>query len=328
MSGTPDPLIDVAKSLLSRLQIPPAQVESLAQQALSLDYWRTLNPQLGVAAAASRQVEAATVPLQQVDDCVAAIAREGYFQLHHLLAPDVAKQMRAAMENLCAHDWLPVFAFMYDEFWQMTRGAAVTHLLTGALGEGYMQRPGVWAHRVQPVRGAAGWLPHVDSYGKKGTPGHLALWFPLSDATLENGCMYVIPRDLIDPEIAERFSELKTVAATELRLLLQRARALPAAAGTLLGWDFNVIHWGSTALGGGEPRLSVAIEFVSRKDAGLDPRTVPFSVDGNLPTFAERARMVAASIVEYSRHETLVKRFVPVAERMLKEVAVGAEASR
>jgi len=40
----------------------------------------------------------------------------------------------------------------------------------------------------------------------------------------------LIPRDLVEPEIAEHFVELKTVTAADLRALLQRARALPAAA--------------------------------------------------------------------------------------------------
>jgi len=324
MSNDSDSLIAAAAGLLSRLDMAPSRVESLARQALSRDYWRALNPQLALETATARQMEASEVTLQQVDDCLAGLGEEGYFQLPRLLAPDVVQQMRIAIENLGAHEWLPVFSFVYDEFWQMSRGAAVTHLLTRALGEGYLQRPGIWTHRVLPARGSSGWPPHVDSHGKGHISGHLSLWFPFSDATLENGCMYVIPRDLVNPEIAEHFAELNTVTAADLRALLQRARALPAPAGAVMGWDFNVIHWGSTALGGGEPRISVAIEFVAAADAHLYPRTVAFEVSGPLPSFTERLRMVAVSILDYANQETLAARFVPVAERILQEVAVDA----
>jgi len=93
-------------SLLSRLQMAPSQVETAVRQALSRDYWRALNPQLSVESDAPRQMEAAGVTLQEVDGCIAGLGHEGYFQLSPAARCRCGKQMRSAIENLCAHDWL------------------------------------------------------------------------------------------------------------------------------------------------------------------------------------------------------------------------------
>src|SRR5439155_714271 len=68
---------------------------------------------------------------------------------------------------------------------------------------------------------------------------------PLSDATLDNGCIYLIPRDLIAAETAEAFIRTQTVGFAELAELLQGSRALPARAGSVLGRDYPLIHWGA-----------------------------------------------------------------------------------
>lgn len=327
MPADSDALSAAATGLLARLELTPEQTREMAARALDPAYWRGLNPKLSACGEPRRQMETG-VPLEQMDECAAEIARHGYFHREGLLDTAAIAEMRAAVETLCAHGWLPVFGFLYDEFWQVTRGPAITRLLTSVLGPGYLQRPGVWSHRVKPLRGAAGWEPHVDGYGKGETKGHFSLWLPLSEGTLENGCMCVIPRDLVAPEIAEHFAEIEGVTRTQLREMLQVVHALPAQPGAVLGWDFNVIHWGSVARGGGEPRVSIAVEFVSAEMASSDPGAVPFRVDGPLPTYRERLAMVAQSVVDYARHETVARVFVPVAEAILKSNALVAGGAR
>jgi ectoine hydroxylase-related dioxygenase (phytanoyl-CoA dioxygenase family) len=328
-----DALIRTATSLLARLDFTAQELEEHTARALDPAYWRELNPALSLFGTGDRKLEGSSITAAQMDEHAAAVTRHGYFHCARLLDDSAVAKMRAAVEVLCAHDWLPVFGFMYDEFWLVTRGPRITQLLQSLLGPGYVQRPGVWAHRVLPHRGATGWQPHVDSYGAGDTPGHFSIWIALSDATLENGCMYVLPRDMVEPGFAEHFSELKTVTAGQLWRLLQRAHALPGLAGTVMGWDFNVIHWGSTALDGGEARISVAVEFAARQHARFDPRNLTadgatFDPGTALPSFPARLRMVAESIAEYARLETMARRFLPLAERLLKTEAVLEERHR
>src|SRR5207244_2616081 len=97
----------------------------------------------------------------------------------------------------------------------------------------------------EPTPGASGWPPHCDDANR---PNRVTVWIPLSDATLDNGCMYVVPRDR---------------AAADADARLQACRALPAAAGSILGWNFDVLHWGSTCTRPGEPRIAISQEFIA-----------------------------------------------------------------
>src|SRR5207245_2078717 len=126
---------------------------------------------------------------------------EGYFQAEPLFSVRVIQRLRNGIEVLRKEDWPPVFSFIYDEFWLATRGPSLAGLLSTALGPEHRQIPHLWTFYIPPTRGATGWLPHVDGWEKSDGSGdrsnRLTVWIPLSEATLENGCMYVIPKHLL-----------------------------------------------------------------------------------------------------------------------------------
>ena len=121
-------------------------------------------------------------------------------------------------------------------------------------------------------------LPHrdysaADSLHRDGEeedhPAILTVWIPLNDATLDNGCMYVVPREF-DTDFARTDNHAHMNPATEVRrglsskiqFPLHGVRALPAPAGSLLAWYGNTIHWGSTCSRyAKEPRKSIALTF-------------------------------------------------------------------
>jgi len=209
--------------------------------------------------------------------------------------------------------WPAGFTYVYDEFWQLARTPTVAALLRAILGEDCVQWPGVWTHRVLPQRGSHGWAPHVDSSGYGAQPEALGVWFPLTDATLENGCMYVIARDLAPPGLAERFATIESVTRSDLRQLLQSAHALPAAAGALLGWDQNVNHWGATCQGHGQPRISTAMELASAREAARHQQwSLPLNAP--LPAFEERLRLIGESLLSYTRFEPQLAAYAPLAK--------------
>jgi hypothetical protein len=202
-------------------------------------------------------------------------AQEGFFQTQPVLAPPVLQRLRECVEVLKKEDWPPVFAFVYDELWLATRTPFLSRLLGGILAPGYRQTSHIWCHYVRPGRGEGGWPPHVDGYrdGKRVT-----VWTPLSDATLDNGCIYVIPRDLITRELADAFGGIQTVGFAEVAGLLQSSRALPAQAGSILGWDYSLIHWGSKCGWASNPRISIAVAFIA-SDTEPTSRELPL-LDG------------------------------------------------
>jgi hypothetical protein len=52
-----------------------------------------------------------------------------------------------------------------------------------------------WAWYIDPLKEEKGWQPHRDRDTMSTTPDpqYCTVWIPLTDATLDNGCMFVLP---------------------------------------------------------------------------------------------------------------------------------------
>ena len=76
-------------------------------------------------------------------------------------------------------------------------------------------------------------------------------WVPLTDATLDTGCLHVVPRDadrLFDePEHPDHLRPARSEAdgGQALRFPAGAARAIPAEAGSVCVWAGQTIHYGS-----------------------------------------------------------------------------------
>lgn len=279
-------------------------VRSLLMQALDIRYWRELIPEMTV----ERPPAAAAVGETQPEDAfevaiLKQVQDDGWFQLDPVFAAAALGRLNNALNVLMGAGWLPVFCFMYDEFWSLTRAAAVRRVLSMLLGPRYRQRPSFWTHYVEARPGAHGWRPHTDASHSpgllpSGRPAMMSLWIPLSEATLDNGCMYVIPTSG-HPTIGARFGSLADVTRDELETILQSSRALPAQAGSVLGWHGHVVHWGSAASGRSpHPRISLALEFQNEELVAELP-TLLLDPEGPLPSFRQRLLLIAAQIKMY-----------------------------
>jgi hypothetical protein len=141
----------------------------------------------------------------------------------------------------------------------------------------------------------------------------------LSDATLDNGCIYVVPRDLVSREIASGFSNMRTISSADASALLQSSRALPAKAGSILGWDYTLIHWGSKCGWPGHPRISIAVTFIA-SDTEPTTREPPLlDGSGTPPNFAQRLHLIGKGIQTYQRREPLMIRYQEIAQRLLQQ---------
>ena len=87
--------------------------------------------------------------------------------------------------------------------------------------------------------------------GSLGTPKLVCVWVPLTDATLDTGCLHVVPRDadrLFDePEHPDHLRPARSEAdgGQALRFPAGAARAIPAEAGSVCVWAGQTIHYGS-----------------------------------------------------------------------------------
>ncbi|HUS19715.1 MAG TPA: phytanoyl-CoA dioxygenase family protein [Terriglobales bacterium] len=315
MDPTSKSFAEIAQKLLDQNRLPPERLKSRLEQALDPDYWRSLSPDLHIDVAPRTDMEPAPASDEAIDHAIASVRDFGYFKMPPVISSTVLRQMVIAVEKLAAEDWPAPFTFVYDEFWQLSRTSTARRILEGVLGRSFKQNSNVWTHHVHPHRGSSGWHPHID--GLQEPAGRLSLWIPLTDATLDNGCMYVIPRDRMSSELLTKYLKRDSLDRIDAEQMLQASYALPASAGSLLGWGFDVMHWGSVCTGEFPPRISIALEFLA-DGASTFPDELPL-LDGAAapPAFAERVRSIASGIVKYSKFEPLVARYKDLASQIV-----------
>ncbi len=277
------------------------------RDAHEIGFWHTLNPDLTIGDTPLAR-KSAHNPALAVAALAADTVREGYFQAPPIIAPAQAARLARVIDGLVRRGIPPVFCLVYDEFWHMFGG--LDPLLRSLLGEGYSMMPtDIWAWHVATRDGATGWGPHrdlprADAVRANGLPRLLNVWLPLTDVSPDNACMYVLPAHL-DPNFPEHVDG----GAFGLKDW-QNIRALPARAGSPLGWNTQVLHWGGRSSGRAPvPRISVGIYFHSA-DCDLHQlnpdvartgfTSLPFGPQLKLP-FATRLEAIAGAIYMYNR---------------------------
>ncbi len=305
---------EAAIELLKEAGLTPQEVDRRLECARDPDYWSRLNPQLSVLGESKIFLDAPPLDAGRHRTTLERLETEGYFQLPPLFEKSSIDSIRQAVETVRAAGWPMVFAFVYRECWQIFRANPIVQMLSSALGDGYLQNSRIWCFYVHPRRGASGWPPHADKFKLN---NRVSIWLPITDATLDNGCMYVIPRNRVPESLRElNFPDFGPVNYEQLSALLRGTRAVPAMAGSLLGWNFQLIHWGSMNQGADQPRIALGAEFIS-KDVSLGTGEAPvFPVRGALPTFADRMKSIGTATLTFGKREPLPARFQRVAEEL------------
>lgn len=245
---------------------------------------------------------------------VASYRTSGFLALAGVLSQSRVAAVRGAIEHLREAGLPAVWAYIYDDLWQVGRAPILRKLLRELLGAEVRLMPRIWAHYVAASRGNSGWRPHVDK-GDDGRPA-VSLWVPLSSAKVTNGCMYLVKRDARIPETVGKTRERAELSMNDVIDILENVRALPAEPGDILCWDESTLHWGADYEGGDVPRVSFALEFTAvsndeKADEGLmDPLAA-------MPDFASRLRLIAESILTYRRFDAAAERMVPLANQIL-----------
>jgi phytanoyl-CoA dioxygenase PhyH len=212
---------------------------------------------------------------------------EGYFQLPPVFTEAELAPIRDTLMCFRAQRVPPVYIYLYDQPWHLFH--RLTQLVGHFLGDKFAILPNLWAwHLATP--GEAGWPPHRDcdadtvfDIGGDRILMSLSLWVPLTDTGPENGCMYVLPR---------------TVQPGPEGQDLTQGVALPARAGSVLGWTQDLYHWGGayTAEASG-PRLSLSLEFQNR---AFEPLIEPLLDFSKLPPFGQRLALIDTQFAKYN----------------------------
>src|SRR5262245_5368908 len=179
-------------------------ISKSGQQTMSLttwmtaDYWLKLASHLHIRDVA---LLTRTLPFDLHDNIVqeldTRLVREGYFQIDPLNWGVPIGDMAHAIQALEQNRWMPVFAFVFDEYWVMYH--QLKNVLARLLGADFKFKPNFWAWHIDPRQGQSGWEPHRDDSKTgllpDGRSRCLTVWVALTDATPLNGCIYVVPAD-------------------------------------------------------------------------------------------------------------------------------------
>lgn len=271
-------------------------MSSLRDQILDLDYWRALNPHLTVSQAPkfSEDLVFADKCLQVTSD---RLHHDGYIHQDQVFSSEETSVLRIGVEALVKQGWPAAFIYVYDEAWDLFH--KLDGFLSHFLGEDFGLLPHFWAWHVD-VDGKgqeSGWPPHVDYPGECAFFDDflvsLSLWIPLSDATPENGCMSILP--------LSRQKQYESPVKEPEDILLQDVRALPAKAGSLLGWRQDLWHWsGRSSKYAQAPRISLSLEFQNRAFESLSASL--FDLD-TPPDPILRLRLVCGQFAKYDHME-------------------------
>ena len=219
------------------------------------------------------------------------LLEEGYVQAPKLPWGDSFLHIKEAIELLERLNLPLPFIFVCYEPWLLL---TKLHKILGKLLEGeYCLLPDFWVWHVDPSKKGAGWDVHRDngpmSLFQDGKPKSLTVWIPLTDATTENGCMYVLP--------ANHEKDYLVGGINKEKIDLQNIVALPAEAGSPIIWNQAIMHWGARTLPRGKaPRISLAFEVqLAKVKAFNEPLIDPLTI----PDFDTRLKLVCKQILQY-----------------------------
>jgi len=222
------------------------------------DFWRQLLPEFSIT---EQPLHAAQgdyrLSDRQTERALEQIRKEGYFQTEPVISAQCFEPLARAIADIDQAHVLPVFIAVYDRLWQFLH--SLRHTFRPLLGEKYRLTPDFWAWHITPSDTRQGWSAHRDAtldgdpahvIREDGSPRLCTIWIPLTDVTTHNSCIYVLPFPH-DPGL-QAFLRRESPADIQQRGMTTRVsdmRALPARAGSLLGWSPYIVHWGDPANG-------------------------------------------------------------------------------
>ena len=307
---------DLFSKVAAKSRLTAPEVKSRLVQVRRPAYWRELNPELSVTDHFDmRAIRARKISAAERRSALQNLKSAGYFQIDDLYPASLMQRLKRGVEIIQQNDWPPMFVYIYDEYWLLKRSPSLVGLLDEALGPDHLELRNSWCHYIQPIPGAHGWAPHMDGPNLE---GRMSVWFPLTDATLDNGCIYIIPENRVPASMVENFNSGRRTDRAHLRVLLQAAKALPVRSGSLLAWNFRVPHWGSTAGTTTQPRVSITTEFARADAPDISFDCLPIESHTTIPTFDVRLEIIGRAIQAFQTFEPKMVRWAELASHLWK----------
>jgi hypothetical protein len=226
-------------------------------------------------------------------DARRSLAKHGFAAARAAIDLEASIAVARGIEALRKQSLPASAVYAFDEPWIL--GEQIRQQMSHRLGHEYRLAEDVWAWHVPPGQG--GWPPHRGVYDvrlDRDAPEILNVWVALSAVPADRACIHVVPLD----EDAGYPHTLERVDAP-----LSAACALPAAAGDVLFWNANILHWGGhCAASAGAPRISCSYTLC-RGDAVARFPKVPMLRPLSELDLSARTDVVARMVTTYGKRQ-------------------------
>jgi len=225
-------------------------------EIFSPDYWKGLSPDaLDVCGPLSASDTQVPEPITFTE----SFSNHGYQLLEHAIEGIDLDVLAKTAESLTRGGWPAAFLFMYDDTWRLVEQLQQRHV--SMLGEDCQLEPRVGVMVLDPakkpnLRYAANDISvprrqyfYNQSHQRDGTPQQLLVKVPLRDSKVDNGALYVMPREYDDwYEESESWEhqhmcQVREGGVLDLCFGIQSVRPLEAAAGDAYTLAGSLLHW-------------------------------------------------------------------------------------
>ncbi len=279
-------------------------------QALEMEYWRALNPELNVS---DVDENAPPKPIAVSEKIVAAakesLRSDGYFQLDQILDAPLLDRLAEAAEKVRGAGWPTPFVFVYDEFWKVLHPLKL--YFESLLGQDVKLLPEFWCWYNDKTNDSKGVYPQrgrtaTQTISKDGSPQSLRIWLPLTDTNTANGCLFAVPANYD----TSYFNDLENRKVDNL----QDIRAIPTRKGTLIAFTEALLHWGGRS---SDKALhpSISLCFVCQR-GDVRPYETPLLSPLAIPSFKERLGFIAQNVSRFREDANLSPELIPVCEAL------------
>ncbi|MFT5007124.1 MAG: hypothetical protein ACI861_002051 [Paracoccaceae bacterium] len=235
--------------------------QGLAIATQSPEFWRRLAPELTISDAQPLSLIRRTSAQSNREKM--RLVNDGFLRVKQPGFRSEMSQISGAMERIVNAGLPAAFIGVYDEVWSII--AQMNNVLDGIFDGKSQMVPDFWAsHTVSNASLAAGRRRAGNGVYSDGTPKNVTVWVPVTDATPDNGCVYVVPagqdRNYGKPNPERADASLSGI------------RALAANAGDALIWTGETYNWQARPDRYGEdgPLMSLTWEFQCSKSKPLE----------------------------------------------------------
>jgi hypothetical protein len=307
---TRDKIVELLARHKQRQEDPSWWNEQIIGADLGLSITQVPDPtenKLADGQAENNTTQTSVIPKRRQD-----VATKGFTEIDDVPSKELISKLQLGIIRLEQQKLPATFIFLFDEAWHLA--AYSRNIMSQACHPKNKFNFDVLAWYIPP--GEAGFSPHRDRQPDDASstfhndpeqrefenePKFVTQWIALSDATPQNSCLYVIPKDC-DPGYlkGDDGDQDPLHVAMPNKTSFQHIRAIPRQSGQSLLFTHRLIHWGSQSEGDhSDPRI--AISFVCSDPAYESPFVNhDFSTDtSSLPPFHIRLLLVCAQLICY-----------------------------